>query len=65
MMVIVCFFSMREIASPLKISVTEQRTDITFCVLLQKSPAEILTMLQQTHGEGQMTKSQVCDLALP
>ena len=62
-MVIVCFFSTREIASPLKISVTEQHTDITFCVLLQKSPAEILTMLQQTHG-GQMTKSQVCDLAL-
>jgi len=59
------FFIMREIASQLKISVTEQRTDIKFCVLLQKSPAEITTMLHQTHGKGQMTKSQVCDLMLP
>ena len=63
-MLIVCFFSMREKASLLKISVTEQRTDIKFCVLLQKSPAEILTTLNQTHGKGQM-KSQVFDLALP
>jgi hypothetical protein len=42
-----------------KISVTEQSMNKKFCVLLQKSPAETLTMLQQAYGDKAMKTSQV------
>jgi hypothetical protein len=40
-MVAVSFFSMREIATPLKISVTEQRTDIKFCFTAEITSGDI------------------------
>jgi hypothetical protein len=51
---VVCFFSVRELASQLKMFVTQQCTSIKFCVLLQKSPAETLTMLQKEYGDRAM-----------
>jgi hypothetical protein len=38
---------------------TEQSMNIKSCVLLQKSPAETITMLQQAYGDREMKKSQV------
>jgi hypothetical protein len=49
-----------EILSQLEAFITEQRTGIKFCVLLQISAAETLTMLRQPYGERTMKKSQVC-----
>jgi hypothetical protein len=42
-------------------SVIEQCTNIIFCVLMQKSPAELLTMLQQAYGDTVKKKSQMND----
>ncbi|PSN30337.1 hypothetical protein C0J52_26391 [Blattella germanica] len=38
---------------------TEQRTNIEFCVLLQKTNAETLTMLEEAYAEEAMKKIQV------
>jgi hypothetical protein len=51
----------REVASEVETSVTEQRTNTEFCVLLHKSAAETLTMSQQAYGDRAMKKSQVYD----
>jgi histone-lysine N-methyltransferase SETMAR len=40
-------------------SVTEQRTNIKFCVLLNKSPSETLRMLEKAYGKAAMKKTQV------
>lgn len=42
---------MREFASQLKVFVTQKCTNIKFCVLLQKLPAETLMMLQKAYGD--------------
>jgi len=55
---------MCEIVSQLEAFVTEQ-TNIKFCVLLQMSPAETLTVLQQLYGDRTMKKSLVCDWHKP
>ena len=57
---LVCFFSVCEVTSQLKMAVVEQCTNIKFCVWLQKSPAEIQNLLQQVYGERAMKKSRVC-----
>jgi len=54
---VVCFFHLLEVASPLKMSVVEQQMNIKFCVLLQKSPVETLTMLQQEYDDRAIRKS--------
>lgn len=38
---------------------TEQRTNIKFCVLLHKTPAETLRLLEEAYGEAAMKKTQV------
>jgi histone-lysine N-methyltransferase SETMAR len=43
----------------MKMSVTEQRTNIKFCVLLKKSPSETLRMLEKAYGKAAMKKTQV------
>lgn len=48
---------MREFASQLKTFVTQKSTNIKFCGLLQKLPAETLTMLQKACGDRAMTGS--------
>lgn len=40
-------------------NVNEQRTNIKFCVLLKKSPAETLQMLTEAYGAEALKKSQV------
>ena len=45
----------------LNMPVNEQLMNIKSCVLLQKSPAETLTMLQQAYDDREMKKSQVYD----
>jgi hypothetical protein len=37
----------------------EQRVNVKLCVKLQKSPSEMLEMLQTVHGESTMSKSNV------
>jgi hypothetical protein len=44
-------------ALQLKISAIGQSMNIKSCVLLQKSPAETLTMLQQVYGDREMKNS--------
>jgi hypothetical protein len=41
----------------MEMSVVEQQMNIKFCVLLQKSPVETLTMLQQEYGDRAVRKS--------
>ena len=41
--------------------VTEQCMNIKSCVLLQNSPVETLTMLQQAYDDREMKNSQVYD----
>ncbi|KAJ4436574.1 hypothetical protein ANN_16607, partial [Periplaneta americana] len=41
------------------ITSTEQRTNIKFCVLLHKTPAEILRLLEEAYGEAAMKKTRV------
>jgi histone-lysine N-methyltransferase SETMAR len=43
----------------LSFDVYEQRTNIKFCVLLKKSPAETLQLLTEAYGAEAMKKSQV------
>ena len=50
---------MRKVASEFETSVTEQRTNTEFSVLLHKSAAETFTMLQQADGDRAMKKSQL------
>ncbi|PSN55757.1 hypothetical protein C0J52_04816, partial [Blattella germanica] len=38
---------------------TEQRININFCVLLHKTTAETLTLLEEAYDEEAMKKSQV------
>jgi hypothetical protein len=38
----------------MKMSEIEERTNIKFCVLLQKSPAETLTVLWKAYGDTAM-----------
>ncbi|KAJ4429679.1 hypothetical protein ANN_21880 [Periplaneta americana] len=38
---------------------TEQRTNIKFCVLLHKTPAETLRLLEEAYGEAVMKKTPV------
>lgn len=40
---------------------TEQQANIKSCVLLQKSPSEMLTILQKAYGDRAMKKLQVYD----
>jgi hypothetical protein len=40
-------------------SAAEQRTNITFCVLLHISPSETLQMLEEVYVKATMKKSQV------
>lgn len=42
-----------------KMAFSEQRANIKFCVLLQKSASETLEMLNQAYGNEAMKKSQV------
>ena len=44
---VVCIYNVRKVVSQMKMSVTEQRTNIKFSVLLQKSPLEILKSCSQ------------------
>jgi len=50
-----------EVTLQLNVLVTEECMNIKSCVLLQKSPAETLTMLQQACDDREMKKSQVYD----
>jgi hypothetical protein len=59
--VVVRFFSVCEVTLQLNMPLIEQRMNIKSCVLLQKSPAETLTMLQQVYDDREMKKSQVYD----
>uniref|UniRef100_A0A1B6MJV2 Mos1 transposase HTH domain-containing protein n=1 Tax=Graphocephala atropunctata TaxID=36148 RepID=A0A1B6MJV2_9HEMI len=43
----------------LKMALSEQRANIKFCVLLQKSPCETLELLNQAYRDEAMKKSQV------
>jgi len=54
-----------EIVSHLEAFITEQRTNIKFCILLQISPAETLTMLQQLYGDRTIKISLVYDWHKP
>ncbi|BFY99223.1 hypothetical protein BsWGS_02263 [Bradybaena similaris] len=40
-------------------SLIEQRTNVKFCVLLEKSPSETLALLNKAYGATAMKKSQV------
>jgi hypothetical protein len=41
----------------LKLSATEQHLTIRYCVLLPKSPSEILQMLEEMYGKAAMKKN--------
>ncbi|GBO37790.1 hypothetical protein AVEN_160081-1 [Araneus ventricosus] len=38
----------------------EQKANIKFCVLLEKSPSETLEMLKKAYGNGAMKKKRLC-----
>jgi ribosomal protein S25 len=40
-------------------SLVEQRTNVKFCVLLEKSPSETVSFLNKAYGDTAMKKSQV------
>ena len=46
-------------------SVIERRTNLTFCVLMQKSPAELLTMLRQAYNDTVIKISHIYDWHKP
>jgi hypothetical protein len=47
--------------SNLKMSTTEQRANIKYCVLLHRSPLETLRVLEEAHGKVAMKRMRVCD----
>jgi hypothetical protein len=54
-----CLFLRSAGSSHLKMSAADQSANIKFCILLYKSPSEILGMLEEAHGKTAMKKTRV------